>query len=551
MVEQTHLALPFVVGITGHRRVADPDLLKTDLERNFTEIAACVPACRPVLLSALAAGADQIAARVALELGWQLVAVLPFSPDDERHGFSDKEKAEFDNLLLEASHWIDAPAVAGLGLPGQNDHVADEEHFLAVGRYMANTSHVLVSAWDGLDTAAVGGTADVTHYRLNLLPLRIDPLSLDPVLEEWKLVLVVPTRRLGDEREPSCPAGWYKNRAAVDDRRPDFSDAHSALQPFQPVNKASAEIQAAEGTIAAGDELDCVYTAADHLAVIHVSWLQKNWKYSFGLALLALVSAGIYGDLKEFTPMPPMLLFVYLSSLAVLWAWLRHEQRESENRLPWDWRLLAEIVRVLRVWRNAGHDEFEPSLAPTLGARHHVPAWVIHVYRGLSLVGAHSCRTQGGNGREDFDAVKRNWVDCQIAYFDKVIRAARRRKILRHLSAICLPVGVAFAVLCLVLEVLGQVGNLLSFCWFVASLLPSLGAAGLVFSHLREKAGASAAALRQRENFMALRGIMEGNTDLAKARAQIAETGRLAIAEVCIFHHNAKLTHGESSALLG
>lgn len=531
--------------------MADPDLLKTDLLRTFKEIAACVPACRPVLLSALAAGADQIAARVALELGWQLVAVLPFPPGDERHGFPAEENAEFDALLSRASHWIDASVVAGLGLPKPNGRISDEEHFLAVGRYLANTAHMLVSAWDGVDTPAVGGTADVTRYRLNILPLRIDPLSLDLILEEWKLVLVVPTRRDGESLGPSFPAGWYKSRTSVDNRKPDFRDAKAALQPFQCVDKASKAINAAGRTIVAGDELHRIYAAADHFAVTNVTWLRKNWRYSFLLALLALVSAGIYGDLKELVPMPSVMLALYLGTLAVLWIGIRRERRESEKRQPWDWRLVAEILRVLRVWRNAGHDEIEPSLAPTLGARHHVPAWVIHAYRGLSLAGPHGGAEHGCNRREGLDAVKRNWVDGQIAYFDKVIRTSSWHKTLRRLSAICLPIGAAFAGLCVVLEIVGQVGKPLSYAWFVAGLLPGLGAAGLVFSHLREKAGASAAALRQREKFVALRATLDGDPELAEARAQIAEAGRLAIVEVCVFHENAKLTHGESSALLG
>lgn len=130
MSERALVALPCVVGITGHRRIAAPDRLTGDLEREMTGIAATLPACRPVLLSALAAGADQIAAHVALAAGWQLVAVLPFPPGDPRHGFSAAEQQEFDGLLAQASHWINAAALAGI-----DPAAPDEAHFLAAGRW--------------------------------------------------------------------------------------------------------------------------------------------------------------------------------------------------------------------------------------------------------------------------------------------------------------------------------------------------------------------------------------------------------------------------------
>lgn len=548
MSEKSRLALPFVVGITGHRRVADPELLKAELKDRLVEMAAAVPACHPVFLSQLAAGVDQIAAQVALDLGWRLVAVLPFPPDDPRHGFSDRERIEFDELLDRAEYWIDAPALAGLGASTAS---ADEAYFLSAGQYIANASHVLISAWDGVDTPAVGGTADITRYRMGMRPLRIDPLSLEAIMEEWKLLMIVPTRREGEQVPPRCTAGWYTSRSAVLNRRPRFHNAGAALKCLESFDDASASIDAAnEKAVVAEGDLGQLYEVADSLATTNVKWLRKHWRQSFVMAIVALVSAAIYGDLQNFVPVPALFLGTYLVALAILWMWIQREVRGTKVRNPWDWRLFAEILRVLQAWRSVDYCETEPSLAPTLGARQHVPSWVIHAYRGLALSCPSDERMQSGGGSVSLNEVE-NYVDGQIRYFDRVIRTADQKKHTRRLSASGLPIGAILAVGCLILEILGQDGPLLVWVWFAAGLLPGLGAAGLVFSELSEKAGASAAAERQRRKLKAVKVVLHGIPAPAKLRSQIAEAGRLAIVEVCVFHENAKLSESETKGFLG
>lgn len=266
--------------------------------------------------------------------------------------------------------------------------------------------------------------------------------------------------------------------------------------------------------------------------------------------MVALVSAAIYGDLQNFVPAPALFLGTYLVALAILWMWIQREVRATKVRNPWDWRLFAEILRVLQAWRSVGYCETETSLAPTLGARQHVPSWIIHAYRGLALSCPSSERTQSGGGSVSLNEVE-NYVDGQIAYFDRVIRTANQRKHMRRLSASCLPIGALLAVGCLILEILGQDGPPLVWAWFAAGLLPGLGAAGLIFSELSEKAGASAAAERQRGKLKAVKVVLDGNPVPAELRSQIAEAGRLAIVETCVFHENAKLSESETKGLLG
>lgn len=217
------------------------------------------------------------------------MAVLPFPPGETRHGFTDDERKEFDELLNRAEYWINAPALAGLD--DENDEKMprpDEEYFLAAGQYVANASHILISAWDGVDISAVGGTADITRYRLNMRPLRIAPLSLEAIIEEWKLLLVVPTQREGQQVPPGCLAGWYTSESVVLKQSSQFDNARDELKSLESFCEASASIGAANRkAVVAENDLGQLYEVADNLATTNVKWLRKHWRSAaFKIALL-------------------------------------------------------------------------------------------------------------------------------------------------------------------------------------------------------------------------------------------------------------------------
>src|SRR5580704_7116092 len=71
--------LPLVVGVTGHRDLADED--SQDIVHQVSSLFATLRRSYPhtpiILLSSLAEGADRLVAHAALDCGAQLYAVLP------------------------------------------------------------------------------------------------------------------------------------------------------------------------------------------------------------------------------------------------------------------------------------------------------------------------------------------------------------------------------------------------------------------------------------------------------------------------------------------
>ena len=110
--------LPFVltVGITGHRIEALPaEAVETIIERIgkalvelkaragelYERERACFADCPPrmAFVSPLADGADQIAADIALELGFELHAILPFAREQYRTTLHDSGLARVGFVL--------------------------------------------------------------------------------------------------------------------------------------------------------------------------------------------------------------------------------------------------------------------------------------------------------------------------------------------------------------------------------------------------------------------------------------------------------------------
>src|SRR5512143_1335524 len=115
-----------VIGVTGHRKLADSVRVAARIDEALDKIALEAPS-RLVVLSPLAEGADRLVAeRVLARTGAELDAVLPMGEAHyERDFVDDASRSEFRSLLARARavHRL-------LGSPNR------EEAYAAAGRYV-------------------------------------------------------------------------------------------------------------------------------------------------------------------------------------------------------------------------------------------------------------------------------------------------------------------------------------------------------------------------------------------------------------------------------
>jgi hypothetical protein len=103
-------------------------------------------------LVSLAAGADQIFAKVVLELGGRVIAVVP-SEHYERSFASDDDLINYRFFLKQAYQTITMPF-----------DEPSEHAYWSTGQEIVNRSDRLLAVWDGKPAAGLGGTADVVRY---------------------------------------------------------------------------------------------------------------------------------------------------------------------------------------------------------------------------------------------------------------------------------------------------------------------------------------------------------------------------------------------------
>jgi hypothetical protein len=158
------------VGISGHQDLGPVEKITWVREELRSQLD-----CRSFSsgVSSLAAGADQLFARVVLELGHNIEVVIPCG---------QYESAFEDADAVQTFRWLKAKAARSylLEFPAPS-----EEAFFAAGRRVVEISDLLFAVWDGKAAAGAGGTADVVKYALKH---RRQVLHINPIAKTTRLL---------------------------------------------------------------------------------------------------------------------------------------------------------------------------------------------------------------------------------------------------------------------------------------------------------------------------------------------------------------------------
>lgn len=146
------------IGITGHSNLSadTTPLIASALRHALAEHEDLVG------VTCLARGADQVFARVVLDLGGRIEVVLPATDYRERKVKPDNA-VEFDTLIDKTSH------VHTMPFP-----TSDREAYMAASEHVLTTVDSMIAVWDGKPSGGHGGTADVvTAARERGIPVTV------------------------------------------------------------------------------------------------------------------------------------------------------------------------------------------------------------------------------------------------------------------------------------------------------------------------------------------------------------------------------------------
>lgn len=576
--------LPFVlsIGVTGHRievlpadgisdlreRIRNVLLLIADAGQEVLERERDCFATGPMQLrfvSPIADGADQIAAEVALELGWELQAILPFARDVYRASLAnDDARKRFDRLVGRATCLLE--------LPGDPESSLDA--YVMTGRATVSHCDFLIAVWDGKPPRGRGGTGEVVQLALTRgtaiihVPLEPDsdprvlwaafdptvvtiaddpgiarPLNRDDLDDLFGGLLVPPP----DKQEQEFLKRFNRERlrnfrtrieyplllaaAGVKRFRPrNNTDKYYAEQIRDEWRRYRASCAEAHNILAPIDLLEEAYSYADRLATHFAQTYRSGHIFNFVLGGVA-VCLGLAAFMAPHVKFEEAVLEMMITIAIILNA---HVGTKQEWHRRWlDYRQLAERLRPMRTLKLLGIASPDPPGTAT----NPIPQRWIEWYAGgiWRAMGCPSGSIDADCATRLAKAIADHEVEPQVSYHER--HAEQIEKLDHRLEMMSM--GLFFATL--VVSIATIIGYAISAAymniygnWFtlVSAGFPALGTA--IFG-IRFQADFGGDAVRSMATSNTLRQIDEElrkDVTLSRAADLAEQAGRIMLSDL-------------------
>lgn len=444
-IEQSEVSL--YVGVTAHRNLVASEIpgIEDAVHAFFRNLAKAYPRLTLQLITPLAEGGDQLAARVALSMGIPVIVVLPLEQAEYERDFSSAESlAEFRECLDKARQVIRMPTGSGTD-PLHHGSVARDRLYAQSGIFVSNHCQILLAIWDGRHSEAVGGTAQIVRYHLTgaMAGFASDLASADLLANtENDLVYHIVCSRGQDGGQPAegyrpQETYWITSLRGREDssRIPDeYRLMLDRLREFdEDEEKYRERIQAGGSTLlaalpafelpAGARHADLFYRTADWLALHFQKRVQLSLRWTYFLAAMMGLVFLLYSEYSGPTWM--VLAFLALFFIGVAFHFIGENRQWHRKYL--DYRALAEGLRVQTYWNLAGvvdpasaefaYDSFLNKQDVELG-------WIRHVMRTASMQ-----RARGSAPDPRWvNWVVENWIgreeggDGQLSYYSSKTR---------------------------------------------------------------------------------------------------------------------------------
>jgi hypothetical protein len=459
--DHAQVQAPLVIGIAGHIDLRENDRLA--LEASVQEILLTLhkeySETPLILVSALAEGADRLAAKAALSshLGVRLIVPIPMPVDLYELDFDTASRKEFRALLDQAEAWFELPLAVNNTRETIAKHGPHRDlQYEALGKFIARQSQYLIALWDGVNSDRRGGTASVVHFQLEGVP-GPDPCALeDP--EGFPVFHILTPRQKNSPthaKVKTLPTIYPKVFQGNNDRAEEYYAMmfgrlnefneyvrHAARDLAHEIERSSKDLLPVklQNELPAGMGPDLNrYALADARALqFHQRWfwvqviLHVGTFLSFFCFLLF-----VHGESRwiGFLALSWTLLIVLV--FLFLLARIKSLDTQYEN-----YRAMAEGLRVRFFWKLAGIKE---SVADHyLGKQRSELDWIRHGFRGWNVAEdredhgrSHSLDLNDQRNRLGF--VHQHWIDHQKAYFSRSAKCNLRiHELLEWSGIICI-----------------------------------------------------------------------------------------------------------------
>jgi len=485
--QQAHLdqkllgSIPLVIGVTGHRdlRTGDRATLKEKvrdvLARLKTEYLQDDPETPIILLSALAEGADQLVADVALQEGAILIAPLPMELDEYREDFRKRPiqsnaETEFNRLMGQAFAWVELPYRKGNSRATvQADDKKRAQQYQDLGLFIVRNCHVLIALYNGDDTGLTGGTGEIVRFKRQGIPwalsgstrAALDGSEIGPVIE-----IITPREKPASPEVEISVKPWgvdqnfflwrllkdfgvFLGKTIGIVPHEDEDNERRAWRVFKAISEQTRRFNTEAKTVSGRQERDgpnpeqslgwlfdddernhlakaeadakhsapywcSIYRLTDVAAQLRQGRFRFDWLALFTAGFVAIVVFEVFAHLlPERTP----LLAVYICIFGAIFAWfilaryLEHQERFL------DYRALAEALRVAIYWKIAGIREVVSDAYPIKQPSE--LAWVKIVLRTIDMLHLVDPPVPIDMTSRSLDVTRKLWITGQRSYFKR------------------------------------------------------------------------------------------------------------------------------------
>jgi hypothetical protein len=477
---------PLIVGITGKRDLKGKDAAVAKAFRELFELLDEKFSHTPkILLSALAAGADTIAAEEALAHAerqrtagppgctWQVVAVLPMAIEQYEEDFDAAGKAKLRDLcsrlrteVLDPLHRPDPASRCGMGTPfvwtelargNGNPHRTD--HYEQVGLHISDQCGLLIAVMPrGEQPDKIGGTARIVDYRVKAEPdpIRRDIARRSQVLAPLPLdrsqpgpAWVIDLDRLDPTKQTQLggvelwePVKRPEDEQSLDTRHPNETEEHPVVIRKTPLIAEGSDFERlwlATGLdtfnmrlprreVRQGGTVPENRDASEILGELRRELSseqghEKDRLTNTAFRLAALFVAAIVALEVHIEFERTWAIIVYVALFAVILALYGYARRQRYQQFTEDYRAVAEALRVQLAWWGAGLSRREHRVDRTyLGATGGSLGRVRTAVRHLI-----DSAWLMGSAPQPKQGAAENWISSQITFFANRVRERHKR----------------------------------------------------------------------------------------------------------------------------
>jgi len=164
----------WLVGFSGHRRVAQPEKVKAVIRQELESMAASLNG-ELVGLSSAAAGGDLLFLEACAEAGFRTIVLLPFDRERFQEDFENPAEWQRSLALMDAAVWCETTS--------GNEQAPAAYH--VVNREMLDLADRMIFLWDGQPARGLGGTGEaVMEAAERNIPSRL--IQADALTVSWQ-----------------------------------------------------------------------------------------------------------------------------------------------------------------------------------------------------------------------------------------------------------------------------------------------------------------------------------------------------------------------------